>query len=112
MTQDRMFVGVDVSKDRLDVFVQGDAFAVETDKAGLKRLVRRLKALGPLAVGLEASGGYERGVLKALTKAGLEVYRLDPAQVRAFARGIGLRAKPVLGRAQARPGGPMRWTPR
>ena len=57
MTQDKVFVGVDVLKDRLDVFVVGKAFAVENDKVGLKRLVARLKALGPVAVGLEASGG-------------------------------------------------------
>lgn len=103
MTQERMFVGVDVSKDRLDVHVPGEAaFAAENNRTGLKRLVGRLKGLGPVAVGLEASGGYEAGALKALAKAGLAVYRLDPAQVRAFARGLGRRAKLVLGPAESR----------
>lgn len=94
MPQEQVFVGIDVSKDRLDVHVQGgEAFAVENSRAGLKQLVGRLKALGPSAVGLEASGGYERGPLKALFKAGVAIYRLDPAQVRAFGRGLGRRAK-------------------
>ena len=93
MTQQRVFVGVDVSKERLDVFVEGTALAFDNTAAGLKRLVARLRELEEVAVGLEASGGYERAALQALSKAGLDVYRLDPAQVRCFARGLGKRAK-------------------
>lgn len=93
MTQDRVFVGVDVCKDRLDVFIPGSTFDVSNDRAGLKQLIGRLKRHKTVAVGLEASGGYEIPALKALSRAGLAVYRLDPAQVRAFARGIGQRAK-------------------
>jgi transposase len=94
MTRISVFVGVDVSKDRLDVQVRGGAsFSVENGAAGLKLLVKRVRALGDAAVGLEASGGYETPALKALSRAKLTAYRLDPAQVRAFARGLGRRAK-------------------
>jgi transposase len=100
MAQDEMFVGIDVSKDRLDVKMLssgpggGEAFCVENGRAGLKRLLARLGALrGAVRVGLEATGGYEAEALKALGRSGITVYRVDPAQVRAFARCLGRRAK-------------------
>lgn len=92
MTQVDIFVGIDVSKDRLDVFsTAGMGFAVPNDAAGLECLAARLA--GVRAVALEASGGYELAALTALAGAGVAVYRLDPAQVRAFARSRGQRAK-------------------
>lgn len=95
MTHYETFVGIDVSKDRLDVCVwpQGEAFSVGNDAAGRKALAARLVRLGPVAAGLEASGGYERAALKALSRAGVAVWRLDAGQVRAFARGVGVKAK-------------------
>lgn len=94
MPQEYTFVGIDVSKDRLDGQVLGgERFSVANDPAGLKELVCRCKRLGPVAIGLEASGGYEKAALAKLFKAGLDVWRLDAAQVRAFARGLGRRAK-------------------
>lgn len=92
MTRTDLFVGIDVSKDRLDVYsTAGELFAVSNDAAGLERLAARVR--GARAVGLEASGGYELPALTALAQAGVAAYRLDPAQVRAFARGRGQRAK-------------------
>lgn len=95
MTQFEAFVGVDVSKDQLDVCVwpQGGTFSVANDAAGRKALATRLGRLGRVATGLEASGGYERAALKALSRSGLAVWRLDAAQVRSFARGVGTKAK-------------------
>ncbi len=88
-------VGIDVSKDRLDVAVRpsGDVFVVERAAAGLDGLVTRLKALGPGIVALEATGGFETVVTAALAAAGLPVVVVNPAQVRAFAKAIGQRAK-------------------
>lgn len=92
MTQTEVFVGIDVSKERLDVFsTAGERFSVANDAVGLERLAARVS--GARAVGLEASGGYEVPALKALAQEGVAVYRLDPAQVRAFARSRGQRAK-------------------
>lgn len=94
MTQDRAFVGIDVSKARLDVAVTtGEAWSVGNDRAGWTELISRLGALEPAAVGLEPSGGYERGAIEALTEAGLPVRRVDAVAVRAFARVLGLKAK-------------------
>jgi transposase len=95
MAQDEVFVGIDVSKARLDVAVYptGETFQVANDREGRAELVRRLGKLKPEAIGLEASGGYEREAIKALTKAGLPVRRLNPLRVRQFAQACGLLAK-------------------
>jgi transposase len=88
-------VGIDVSKDRLDVAVwpTGETFVVGRDAAGLDALIAHLKPLAPQTIGLEATGGYETIVAAALAGAGLPVVVVNPAQVRAFARALGKRAK-------------------
>jgi transposase len=92
---DRIIVGIDVSKDRLDVAVRpsGEAFAVSRDAAGVEQLVARLRKLSPHLVALEATGGFETVVAAALGAAGLPVVVVNPAQVRAFAKALGQRAK-------------------
>ena len=88
-------VGIDVSKDRLDVAVRpsGEAFVAERNTAGLEELVMRLRELNPHLVALEATGGYETVVAAALAGAALPVVVVNPAQVRAFAKALGQRAK-------------------
>jgi transposase len=88
-------VGIDVSKDRLDVAVRpsGEVIAVERNGAGLEQLTTRLQALAPLVVALEATGGFETIAAAALAAAGLPVVVVNPAQIRAFAKAIGQRAK-------------------
>lgn len=94
MTQDGVFVGIDVSKVWLDVAVAGgEAWRVGNDRAGWTELIDRLVPLEPAAIGLEPSGGYERGVIDALVAAGLAVRRVDPARVRRLAEALGLKAK-------------------
>lgn len=94
MTQDAVFVGIDVSKARLDVAVTtGEAWTQSNDRAGWTALIGRLTAMGPQEVGLEPSGGYERGVLEALSAAGLPVRRVEAGRVRRFAEVLGLKAK-------------------
>ena len=87
--------GIDVSKDRLDVAVHptDQQFSVTNDEAGWRILVRRLKPLGTRAIGIEASGGYERGAIVALFKAGLPVRSVNAWKLRQFARAAGLLAK-------------------
>ena len=72
--------GIDVSKDRLDVVVlpEGWFFSVSNDTAGWAELVARLHPLAVSAIGLEPSGGYERGIIRALLAAGLSVRRINP----------------------------------
>ena len=88
-------VGIDVSKHRLDVAVRpsGEFFAVDRSAAGLEQLVARLKALSPQVVALEATGGFETIAAAALAAAQLPVVVVNPAQIRAFAKALGQRAK-------------------
>ncbi len=88
-------VGIDVSKDRLDVAVRpgGDAFFVKRDGEGIAALVEKLGPLKPAAVAVEATGGFETVVAAGLAGAGLPVVVVNPAQVRAFANALGKRAK-------------------
>ncbi len=95
MIHERMFVGIDVSKARFDVrlHLSGERLTALNEPAAVKSLVRRLKQLKPLAIGLEASGGYERALAKRLSAAGLKVYVVAPAAVRHFARAMKRAAK-------------------
>lgn len=89
MTQDTTpTAGIDTAKDKLDVAVQPDGtrLAVENKPSGFKRLAAELHRRGVARVGIEATGGYERGVIKHLRAAGFEVVLLQPLQVKAFAK--------------------------
>jgi transposase len=92
---DAAFVGIDISKDRLDVHVHpaGEAFVVSRDGRGLAELVDRLRAIAPGVVGVEATGGYETIVAAALGGASLPLVVINPAQIRHFAQAVGKRAK-------------------
>ena len=92
---EQITVGIDVSKDHLDVHIRpsSEAFVVTRDGAGLTTLVDRLRPIAPHLVALEATGGLEAIVVAALAGAGLPVVVVNPAQVRSFARALGKRAK-------------------
>jgi transposase len=92
---EHLFVGIDVSKDRLDVHVRpcGEAFAVSRDGEGLERLVERLRELSPTLVAVEATGGFETIVAAAIAGAELPLAVVNPAQIRHFAQAVGKRAK-------------------
>jgi transposase len=92
---DNILIGIDVSKDRLDVAVRpsGEKFVVERNAAGLERLVARLRELSPRLVVLEATGGFETVAAATLASAGLPVAIVNPAQIRAFAKALNQRAK-------------------
>lgn len=89
------FVGIDVSKDQLDVHIHptAAAFRVPHDDAGFGTLIERLRTVAPTVVVLEATGGYEITVAATLTSAGLPVAVVNPRQIRDFARATGQLAK-------------------
>ena len=84
-------VGIDVGKARVDVAVlpSGTQWTVTNTAAGVRQLVARLQAVGPGLTIVEATGGYERTLVNALTAATLPLVVTNPRQVRAFARAIG-----------------------
>jgi transposase len=89
------YVGIDVSKDRLDVHIlpQDEAFHVERTGKGLSALVERLKPLAPSLVAVEATGGFESTTAAALASAGLPLAVVNPAQIRHYAQALGKRSK-------------------
>jgi transposase len=102
MTTARVYVGVDVSKDQLDVCVrrgeaqrhdEDNSFVVPHDDAGIDTLVSGLLEEHPELVILEATGGLERAVVGALAAEGLPVAVINPRQAREFARATGRLAK-------------------
>jgi transposase len=92
---DPVWVGIDVSKDGLDVARSGDPAVVRftNDATGVDALVDDLVARSPQLIVLEATGGYELLVAAALEAAGLPLAVVNPRQVRDFARACGQRAK-------------------
>jgi transposase len=89
------YVGIDVSKDRLDMAVLGEerGWQVDNTQAGIARLVQQMQERCPELIVVEATGGYQRAVVEALFVAGLAVAVVNPARVRQFARACGLLAK-------------------
>jgi len=89
------FVGIDVSKDRLDVHLRpaGQAFTIARDSKALEQLVTDLRALAPALIVVEATGGFELTVAAALAGAGLPLAVVNPRQIRDFARATGRLAK-------------------
>ncbi len=88
-------VGIDVSKNKRDIAVRPskDVFSMSRDAQGLDAVIARLAPLSPVAVAVEATGGFETVVAASLAAAGLPVVVVNPAQVRAFAQALGKRAK-------------------
>jgi transposase len=92
---DPIAVGIDVSKDRLDVHVHpaGTVLSLSRDGAGIEELIGALASVTPQLVAVEATGGFETVVVAALAAASLPVVVVNPARVRAFAAALGQRAK-------------------
>lgn len=106
----RIFIGIDVSKDKLDIAVKAaeagdavspakraaEAWTTKNTEADCDELVRRLQAMSPYRIALEATGGYEQRAFRALREAGLPAVIVQPLGVREFARAMGKRAKTDL----------------
>ena len=89
------FVGIDVSKRRLDIHSRpsGESSTFGYDDESVAALIERLVAVAPALIVLEATGGMEVRLAAALAAAGLPVAIVNPRQVRAFARAMGQLAK-------------------
>jgi transposase len=89
------FIGLDVSKDTLEVAVrpteERKTFANQED--GLSLLIDFVKPFSPRLIVLEATGGLEKAAVCALAVAGLPVVVVNPRQVRDFAKAKGILAK-------------------
>ena len=93
-----IFVGIDVSKDSLDIACSSAASCVKAwrtsnDSRGIKSLCERLRTFSPALIVLEATGGYQTCVAAALAASGLPVAVVNPRHIRDFAKASGILAK-------------------
>ncbi len=90
-----VFVGIDVSKDRLDIALlpSGEVWSIVHDQKELNDLVEQLRAQAPQLIVVEATGGLERMLVAVLGAAQLPVVVVNPRQVRDFAKATGQLAK-------------------
>jgi transposase len=95
MSISKSFIGVDVSKERLDGFCRptGTTFSYDNTPSGIAALLQWAEAQQPQLIVLEATGGLERPLVAELVVAQLPVVVVNPRQVRDFARAIGQLAK-------------------
>jgi transposase len=95
MVENQLFIGIDVSKAKLDAALRpgGESFSVANNQRGIAALIKQLKKLSVSRMVLEASGGYEIAAASELAAAGLPVAVVNPRQVRDFARATGRLAK-------------------
>ena len=92
---DSVFIGIDVSSQTLEVAssLENKTWQVANDATGIGQLEEQLRALKPVMVVLEATGGYEFEAACALQAAGLLVAVVNPRAARDFARSMGALAK-------------------
>src|SRR5512142_1232003 len=88
-------VGIDVSKDWLDVVVlpSGESWRTENQAEAMGELLQKLKQLQPERIVVEATGGYEQMLAAELYLAGLPLCRVNPKRTHYFARSLGQLAK-------------------
>jgi len=89
------YVGIDVAKDKLDLAVLGEKATSEATntKKGISALVKKICQLRPKLIVVEATGGYEEGLVLSLFEAGMPVALVSPQRVRQYAKARGLLAK-------------------
>ena len=95
MEASNIFIGIDVSKERLDIgtYPSGQCQSVTHDDASIQGLVAQWKELRPRLIVLEATGGFERRISRALVSAELRFTIVNPRHVRNFAKATGQLAK-------------------
>src|SRR5260370_5326367 len=95
MNASEVFVGIDVSKETLDVAVRpsGERWRPTNDECGITELVSRLRPMAATLVVMEATGGHETALALSLVETKIPMRIVNPRQARDFAKGKGLLAK-------------------
>ena len=95
MKTEPTYVGIDVAKDRVDIFIRptGDSWSMYYGEAEVDELVVKLQTIEPAVAIVEATGGLELPLVAALAAGSLPVAVVNPRQVRDFAKSTGQLAK-------------------
>jgi transposase len=90
-----VIVGIDVGKEKNDVHVhgKGQEFQFHNDAEGVRQLVAAVEELSPMLIVAEATGGYERRMVRGLSQSEQPIAVVNPTRVRRFADSMGQLAK-------------------
>jgi transposase len=91
----KIFVGVDISKDHLDVFLcpVNQYFRVNNNTNGLEEILNKLSEYDVVRIACESSGGYEKLLIRTLSQAGHFVWLVEPKRIKSFIASEGIKAK-------------------
>ena len=92
---EEVFIGIDVSKDTLDVFIlpSKSSLKVSNDKDGIKEILKTAKEVNPVSIVMESTGAYHNALAASIAKENLPVIVINPRQVRDFAKAKNRLAK-------------------
>ena len=95
MDGDKVFIGVDISQDRLDMvaYPTGQIWQYKNSKGGITKAIAKLRGLELKLIVMEATGGLEKPLCEALFQAGLPAAIVNPRRIRDFGRSMGILAK-------------------
>ena len=95
MAEDKVYVGIDVSKAWLDIALHPgqESWRIENTQKGIRKLIKRFQKLQIEQIVVEATGGYEAQLVDELSHVALAVSRVNPGRVRKFAQGLNWFAK-------------------
>ena len=95
MEKQRVYIGIDISQDNLDIadYPDEQIWKHKNSHGGIAKTVAKLKGLNPKLIVMEATGGLETPLRQALDQAGLPVAVINPRRIRDFARSMGILAK-------------------
>lgn len=91
----KVFIGVDVSKDALDIHINpiGKAIKIKNTQKDISHFIRKLDEFAIGGIGCESTGGYEKELREALRKAAYGLWVIDPRRIKAFMVSRGSRSK-------------------
>jgi transposase len=95
MDGDKVFIGVDISKDNLDIvaYPTGQIWQYKNSKGGIAKAITKFRGLELKLIVMEATGGLEKPLCEALFQAGLPAAIVNPRRIRDFGRSMGILAK-------------------
>lgn len=93
--KNKIFIGIDVSKYKLDIFNSstGEIKEIENSKAGIRQYIRALEFSEELYIVVDLTGGYEALCVNMFYDKGFKVIRAEGRKVKNFARAMGITAK-------------------
>ncbi len=91
----KFYIGIDVSKDKLDVACQGEKAVKQyrNNQEGIQKMLTGFQGIEIERIVVEATAGFERDAVKKMLHLGLPVALINPTRVRRYAQAQGQHAK-------------------